>query len=329
MNNLDDWKDYYMSKGIKVDFYNSHAHQRVGIHGLIGDNNLRAIYFGNLKDKSFYFRKSLLERVLSLLYLSDNYPWVIYTSDTLSILFRCSSSEKEHNSNHLLWHTKVALPSIKPNVFFYHSELPDVCPYSVDYNLVKSSLKTIEEELLVLSDESLKEYEIQSTNYAPYIVVKKKGLKNFLREYNQVRFGHEYYSITEDIQSVCFFKRRDGKILTVYNLNNYTLEDIKSNCEILQVELRESGHYILCGRSDFNNDDGGRKAASYWEAYDNADYERYEQDWSDYYKMRDEESNLEAEQKRLEEEKRAASKRSDEFLYDFSGDDLSLDPSMW
>ena len=117
MKNLDDWKNYYLSKGIKVDYYNSH--QRVGIHGLIGDDNLRAIHFCNLKDKSFYFRKSLLERVLSLLYLSDYYPWVIYTYDTLLILFKCSCSEKEHNSSHLLWNTKIALPSINPNIFFY------------------------------------------------------------------------------------------------------------------------------------------------------------------------------------------------------------------
>ena len=332
MEFLNEIRDFYLCKGIQTGFYNHEKNQEpIGLYALIGIDGIRALHFGNLRNKEYSYRRNLLERVLSLLYLSDYYPWVIYTEDTMTVFFRCDCSEKIHNTTHLLWHTRIALPSIRPNVFFYHSEFPEVCPYWLDYSLIQHCLDTIQDEMQSPIDHTLGEYKQMVCHNAPYTIYKCWPLKNFLREYNQVRFSHEYYSVTEDIQPVCIFRRRDGKVLTVYNFNNYSLSEIKKNYVNLHIELKESGHYILCEAPTVDSHGLVQplKPISYWEDYERAEEEKGIQDWADYYKMMDEESLREAKQKNQEELRKAALKRSDEFLYDFSGDDLSLDPSMW
>ncbi len=71
------------------------------------------------------------------------------------------------------------------------------------------------------------------------------------------------------------------------------------------------------------------KTTDYWEDYENAEMEKYDQDWEEYWAFEAKEAE---EYDRIQMEKyrkEAIEKRRQQVLYDFSGDDTSLNPALW
>lgn len=159
MNTVQEWSKYYNSVGIANYPYNTtpaeefedssslSIHDNIewekakGLHALIGKGNVRVIHFRSLSDKSSEYKDRLLKIVLRLLYLSEEYPWVICTSDTLSIIVRSDDVESMGNrvqkgNAYLLWQTKFVLPCILPQITFYHKSLPSFKSHLIDNNVL-------------------------------------------------------------------------------------------------------------------------------------------------------------------------------------------------
>lgn len=71
------------------------------------------------------------------------------------------------------------------------------------------------------------------------------------------------------------------------------------------------------------------KGEEYWDSYDLAEEEAYDQDWEEYYKFSEEDEKKWDEKREQELREIAEEKRRQERLYDFSGDDSSLDARFW
>ena len=72
----------------------------------------------------------------------------------------------------------------------------------------------------------------------------------FARDYQELDLSYAFNIETEDMESACYFRKKDGNNIIVYNEGHLTLNQIKSNEEKLIIELKESGHYVLLCDSD-------------------------------------------------------------------------------
>lgn len=160
---------------------------------------------------------------------------------------------------------------------------------------------------------------------APYEIEKSWGLLDFIKDFVEAYSGYDYYSVTGGGEPCFIFKKKDGKEISVFNLCNITVSQIKSNKDYIFIDLMKSGHYMIRD-SKYVYD---KKGNNYWNDYDEAELEKHNQDWEEYDKMMDEEEEQESRKKRLKEMTDVMEKRRNEKLFDFSGDDASLNPIFW
>ena len=90
---------------------------------------------------------------------------------------------------------------------------------------------------------------------APYDVKESWAFEKFVKKFDLVRFqqGFAYYSVTDGGEAAFYFKSKDGKEITVFNQSGLTKDNLIQQKDSLIVELRRSGHYILCFRSESRN----------------------------------------------------------------------------
>ena len=146
MRTIKQWFEYYQQMGIEVYPYNGNSiEDAIGLHAQIGSKGLRAIcfYFGKEGIKS---KRVLISETLKLLGLSDDYPWIIYISYAVYIVVRTDDLDKMgnrgFNRGELLWHTKMVLPAINPNIKFYHKDIPLREIVHVDNEVLFDCVKT-------------------------------------------------------------------------------------------------------------------------------------------------------------------------------------------
>lgn len=71
-------------------------------------------------------------------------------------------------------------------------------------------------------------------------------LKDFLLKFTQIEFGYEYFSVTDGGEKAIRLYNKENHCTIVYNLSEFSEESIIKNTANFIVELRKSGHYILC-----------------------------------------------------------------------------------
>ena len=83
--------------------------------------------------------------------------------------------------------------------------------------------------------------------YNPFEIVKTWPYQEFAENFDNIVLGNVYYSISDDLENACIFKRNEGEDIIVYNFRRLSLGQIFMYKHLLRIELRMSGHYLLSG----------------------------------------------------------------------------------
>lgn len=99
-----------------------------------------------------------------------------------------------------------------------------------------------------MTDEELEAwYAAMEAEYAPYEESASWSFEEFAKDYQEMELSYAFHIITEDVSEACYFRRKDGKDTIVYNESKFTLDQIYGHEKEFKVELRKTGHYVLCG----------------------------------------------------------------------------------
>ena len=171
MDTLQEWADYYQKMGIFTFPSNQEfnwndwrsiseaqkTYQTVfwskasGMVGVAGIKGLRVLHIKNLKDKDVLYKKQLIQKMLGLLGL-QRYPWVFYSSDSVSILIETpddqgSKKSKKEENIELLWQNKFYIPCKDSTISFYYNALPLDKPAHISSELLIICYNVLKEEL--------------------------------------------------------------------------------------------------------------------------------------------------------------------------------------
>lgn len=87
--------------------------------------------------------------------------------------------------------------------------------------------------------------------HAPYETVRSWTFKDFAKDFAKFHVEPLFYSPTQDLEDACVFEDKEGKRTIAYaELSDRGILDaheIKNQMDNLTIELRKSGHYMLCG----------------------------------------------------------------------------------
>ncbi len=78
-----------------------------------------------------------------------------------------------------------------------------------------------------------------------YQVVRAWTFQEFAEGFDDFVLSYEYYSLSEDVENVCIFKKEGDKNVIVYNFARLSLGQINKYKHFLRIELQASGHYVL------------------------------------------------------------------------------------
>ena len=81
---------------------------------------------------------------------------------------------------------------------------------------------------------------------APYVETPSWPFLEFAKDYEAIELNYADQAIYEDVYEACYFEKTDGTLTIVYNEAKFTLYDIYGHEDELKVELRKSGHLVLC-----------------------------------------------------------------------------------
>ena len=98
-------------------------------------------------------------------------------------------------------------------------------------------------------DAYLREMELE---HLPFEEERTFSFKEFVKEYSIVKCykGSSYYSVTDSGEEAYIFKTKEGREITVFNLNGLTLENfITQKDRFLQISLMKSCHFLMGGCS--------------------------------------------------------------------------------
>ena len=80
---------------------------------------------------------------------------------------------------------------------------------------------------------------------APYEVLNTWTFQEFAEGFDDIVLSYEYYSVSEDVENVCIFKKDGDKDVIVYDFSRFSLGQINKYKHFLRIELQASGHYVL------------------------------------------------------------------------------------
>lgn len=142
------------------------------------------------------------------------------------------------------------------------------------------------------------------------------SLESFMRKHLLIYIGHDYYPVLYcGCKVYTYLNRSNDSVVRVFNYLDISIDQILVHRDVFKVVLTKGGYYEF--RGDTTNIETCYDICEYlyeWHNYDE-EYEKYE--------------NIKEEEERKEYLERLESKRRKEILYDFSGDDSSLDPRFW
>ena len=198
MKTIEEWINYYIQMDLEVEPYNSQdLTKAIGIRAIVGSKDLKVLKFMGMKKNSSYYKDVLVKSILDLLMLSENYPWVTCTSDTICIWFKCSYKGKIYNDLPLLWDTKEVLPATLPSISF-HKSVPKCKPMYIDYDLVLHCIDVYKDKLPIHDSILPEDLNVDAC-------VEIWSLKEFV-EINGPRIefgGYPYYSHMGEFYPVC------------------------------------------------------------------------------------------------------------------------------
>lgn len=171
MDTLQEWADYYLKMGIYTfpsnqefnwnDWRNLPEAQKTyqsvywskafGMVGIAGIKGIRVLHIKDLNDKDELYKYQLVQKILCLLGLK-RYPWIFYSSDSISLLVETSDdqgnkqSDKEDNIE-LLWQDKFYIPCKNYMTSFYYNALPMTKPAHISSELLITCYNILKEEL--------------------------------------------------------------------------------------------------------------------------------------------------------------------------------------
>ena len=81
--------------------------------------------------------------------------------------------------------------------------------------------------------------------FLPYEIVRKWSYQEFAKGFDDLVLSHVYYSVSENIENACLFKKNGEEDVVVYNFSRLSLGQINKFKQFLRIELMASGHYVL------------------------------------------------------------------------------------
>ena len=104
-----------------------------------------------------------------------------------------------------------------------------------------------EEDFDNMTEEEMDAFiEEMEREHAPFEVEQVWWLKDFLLNFQKIEIGYEYYSVTDGGEKAIRLYDKDNHITIVYNLSEFSANNIVKETTNFFVEKRRSGHYILC-----------------------------------------------------------------------------------
>ena len=98
-----------------------------------------------------------------------------------------------------------------------------------------------------MTEEELEDwYAEMESKYASEMEETSWPLLEFAKDYEMIELSYAFHVVYEDVYEACYFLKKDGSSTIVYNDSKFTLSDIYGNEDEYKVELRKSGHFVLC-----------------------------------------------------------------------------------
>ena len=91
-----------------------------------------------------------------------------------------------------------------------------------------------DDEIAVLEEEN-----------APYEIVETWPYQEFANRFDDIVTSYAYYSVSEDVENACYFRKEGKKDVIVYNFSRLSLGQINAYKRFLRINLMASGHYVL------------------------------------------------------------------------------------
>lgn len=263
MDSINMWNETLTSVGINtylafeetLDINEQTPENASGVGINIGINDIRVIFFDNLYGKSYDYRERLIYRTLELLCLSRNYPWVIVSLNSITIIIRSSDSKdfRMFNMPPLLWsNTKRLIINKGTYVRFFNNEYPHRQPMIIDALILSRCINTLIEEW----------YMFKEDNFFPIVedvdadrCITSWSLFEFLKLHGpKIQLGGfvRFRNLQGEHWPVCRIGN-DGKywIYAYISLRfrNVSVGEILRKAEFLRIGKLPNGHYVLYDNS--------------------------------------------------------------------------------
>lgn len=343
-SNLSSIKSEYSPGLIQQDVTMFDWNEADGIKCVLAKKGVAAIVLCKFKKQSERYNYNFVQRVLHQFGL-DRYPWVIRTPDKVIILVM--SGYKPNQSNiytraiSLYLTGYVYLPFEDSSNQFYFNGVPTI---SLEYISIARLLRCFKE---VAKDMSWTDYfsEVFSFNdfvskYGHLTEVKivrhsTKCFKLCIFEQNNIQTSASLYSGIAGMTYDDIIANRDNlKIGCLLNTHRFTVFKDWHGWENVTIEENLDINKPV---PVYDTEDPIEFMQNYYDLHglwhdEEDNYEDTPEDIEEMDKISDEiarEQDIIDEEKRKREIEKDADKRRNENLYDFSGDDSSLNPAFW
>lgn len=171
MKTLKEWAEFYYQKGINIcpdnvsfDWTDWRLNKQTleelkaydwdtakAIYAVVGKKGIRALSLLEVENLSVDYRDKLLKRVLSLLGLSKDYPWVVDFTDALCVIIESADipgmKNKKYKDMELLWQDTIAMPPYQ-GIHFYSCSIPNERPTHIPNDVLFKCMDTIRDDRL-------------------------------------------------------------------------------------------------------------------------------------------------------------------------------------
>jgi hypothetical protein len=170
MKTIQDWAEFYFNKGINVvpdsehfDWVDwRHKNQTIEelrgydwasakeLYAVVGKKGIRVLSLLGVENESVEFRNILVERVLSLLGLPFDYPWVVDYCDAICVFIESADDiqgmkSQKYRDMELLWQDTLTLPT-DGSIHFYSCQLPNERPAHVLNETLLKCMDTLRDD---------------------------------------------------------------------------------------------------------------------------------------------------------------------------------------
>lgn len=320
-----------------------------GLKCIVGCRLVTAIVLYKFKEKGDVYNYKLLKKALYKLGIK-RYPWVLHSPDKIIIVVLSGDKPNQQNiqMKPVSLYIKGALyiPYGESSTQFYYNGIPTIRPEYISIAKIIRCVNEMNEEL-------------KWTNYFSEIW----SFNDFVKNHGNLIAIEQLARKDGKLFPLCIFHNSNGDTTaSLYSdIDDMTYKDVLLNADNLKVgkllknEIRYTVFQSWKGWKDVHLDDNldinkpspdnrnnnqndffvsliahQKRHALFYDDIDNLgnspeDEKEMEKIWSEQDKIKEKMED----EKRAKEMERDNQKRSNQFLYDFSGDDLSLLPELW